>query len=399
MSQVLTVAVFGFPGSPELNTTGRNLGFLDQRAALDWVQRNIAAFGGDPKKVTIFGESAGAFSVDALLTSYPRDVTPPFRAAILQSGQYSYRSTPLQVSNTQWDNLAASLNCPGSFDSNLTCVRAANATQIQTIINQNALSFQPSVDNITLVSNPAVARREGNIARVPVLGGTNSQEGRVFVIGQNDTRAYLRTILGNNDTVIDAFLQAYAIGQPGIATPYDQISQIFTELVFQCPQAAWANDSAYAGIPTWRYYFNASFVNTQTVPNLGAFHSSEIPIVFRTYNPENTTTQEYALSQYMQSVWARFAKNPRGGPGWNAVDVGVAGPILIGASQTQIGGIYADASGQHVGGTYALAVLGDAGQSRTSGATIISPQSVDYRCGLYAASYAAIRAGGSGPTN
>ena len=170
--------VFGFPSSPELPVTGHNLGFLDQRFALDWVQSNIAAFGGNRDKVTVFGESAGAFSVDALLTSFPANSHPPFRGAILQSGQYSYRVAPFSSSTPAWDQLSAGLGCPGNFSSNLTCVRAANATTIQTIIEQQALVFNPSPDNVTLVANPAQQRRSGNIAHIPVMGGTDAQEGR-----------------------------------------------------------------------------------------------------------------------------------------------------------------------------------------------------------------------------
>ena len=170
--------MFGFPASPELPVTGRNLGFLDQRFALEWVQRNIHAFGGDPSKVTIFGESAGGFSVDALLTSYPKNSKPPFRAAILQSGQYSYRAGPRASSEPAWNNLTASLRCPGTFRSNLTCVRAANATEVKRIIEVNSLIFNPTADNYTLVENPAVRRLSGNVSHVPVLIGSNSQEGR-----------------------------------------------------------------------------------------------------------------------------------------------------------------------------------------------------------------------------
>jgi len=172
------MTVFGFPSSPELPLTGHNLGFLDQRFALDWVQNNIAAFGGSPDKVTIFGESAGAFSVDALLTSFPANSTPPFRGAILESGQYSYRTVPDTSSVPAWDQLSAALGCPGNYGSNLTCVRAANASTIRTIIDEQILEFSPIADNVTLVSNPAQQRLSGNIAHIPVLGGTNAQEGR-----------------------------------------------------------------------------------------------------------------------------------------------------------------------------------------------------------------------------
>lgn len=117
-------------------------------------------------------------AIDSLLTSFPKNSTPPFRAAILQSGQYSYNAAPLMSSVPSWNFLTASLSCPGKYSSNLTCVRAANATAIQNIINVNALDFSPVSDNVTLVTNPAARRLSGNIANVPVLGGTNAQEGR-----------------------------------------------------------------------------------------------------------------------------------------------------------------------------------------------------------------------------
>lgn len=172
-------AVFGFPASPELPLTGLNLGLLDQRLALQWVQKHIAAFGGSPNKVTIFGESAGAEDIDALLTSYGASATPPFRAAILESGQISYR--PFQFGNNTpaWNMLSSALNCPGSYKSDLACVRAASVTDIKTAINQNGLTFAPIADGVTLVTNPAYQRMNKKIAPVPVMGGTNAQEGRL----------------------------------------------------------------------------------------------------------------------------------------------------------------------------------------------------------------------------
>lgn len=170
--------VFGFARSPELPVSQQNLGFLDQRFALQWVQRNIAAFGGSPHKVTLFGESAGAFSIDALLTSFPANSTPPFRGAILQSGQYSFKQLAEVDSVSNWHNLSAQFNCPGAFQSNLTCLRAVDAREIRDYIEINSLAFDPVHDDVTLVANPALKRQSGNIAKIPVLGGTNAQDGR-----------------------------------------------------------------------------------------------------------------------------------------------------------------------------------------------------------------------------
>lgn len=170
--------VFGFATSPEIPITERNLGFYDQRFALDWVQSNIAAFGGSPDKVTIFGESAGGFSVDALLTSFPANSKPPFRAAIMESGQISYNAQSRPSTEPEWNTLAGLLGCPGSYGDNLTCLRAANASDIKNAIEMNDLTFNPVGDNITLMENAMQQRLSGNIAHIPILGGSNSQEGR-----------------------------------------------------------------------------------------------------------------------------------------------------------------------------------------------------------------------------
>ena len=375
--------VFGFPSSPELPDTGHNLGFLDQRFALDWVQNNIAAFGGSPDKVTIFGESAGAFSADALLTSFPANSNPPFRGAILESGQISYRTPATEDPLESWQELSDALGCPGDYDSDLACVRAAPAPKIRTIIDKQMIVFNPIPDNVTLVSDPAGRRLSGNIAHIPVMGGTNGQEGRVFVVGQNDTTAFLQGAFGNNTEFTQAIEAAYPLGQDGLNTPYDQISQIYTEAFFQCGQAKWANATAAVGIPAWRYYFNASFVNTQGYPELGVYHSSEIPMVFGAYLPENTTTQEYALSKSMQGAWARFAKNPMGGPGWNQVSTGTAGTVLVGASDLEVGGVYMDSSGDMTSGAWDLGLFGNRYDAMSAGITVIDEYEVDYRCSLF----------------
>lgn len=266
-------------------------------------------------------------AIDTLLTSFPKDSSPPFCAAILQSGRYSYRPTPFVSSIPAWNNLTASLGCPGTYSRNLTCVRAANGTAIQNIINVNSLAFNPTPGNVILVSNPAMRRLSGDIARVPVMGGTNAQEGRVFALGQTTLTAYLQGTFGSAPASLIPSIEAAYRTPTSNLTEYDIISQILTDLVFQCPTALWANATASLDIPTWRYYFNVSFTNTQVLPNLGAYHASEIPLVFRTYDCANTTTQQSALAQSMQAAWARFAKNPLAGPGWNSLGTGARGGV------------------------------------------------------------------------
>lgn len=232
-----------------------------------------------------------------------------------------------------------------------------------------------------------------------MLGGTTSQEGRVFTVGENDTDAFLSGIFADRPELIEAIEAAYSINSPGIGSPYDQIAQIYTEFGFQCSQAAWANATASIGIPTWRFYFNASFVNTQSYPNLGVYHSSEIPIVFGTYPKENATTQEVALSHSMQNAWARFAKNPMGGPGWNEIGRGAVGQVLVGAYEYLEGGVYTDGQGNALDGAWDLGLFGNRGDTMGSGVTVIAQEEVDYRCGFWLPVYEAVAAAAAASTD
>lgn len=220
------------------------------------------------------------------------------------------------------------------------------------------LAFDPAIDNLTTLSDPRQARAQRRIANVPVLTGTDSQEGRIIQVGQNNITAFLATTFPNSTELQNAIAAAYPLGQVGLNTAYDVISQIWTEYFFQCPTAIEANASAAAGYPTWRYYYNASFPNTQGFPSGGVYHSSEIRIVFGTYPAAGITAQEYALGQYIQGAWAQFAKNPTLGPGWNRL------------------------------GTFDGLDLGVLGSNGSGGVTMISPAEVDARCELYKPIYA-----------
>ena len=317
--------VFGFPGAPGLPRNATNLGFLDQRFALQWVQRNIHAFGGSPQKVTIFGESAGAASVDTLVITNPKN--PPFRAAISESGTSELYTSITQPNSPQgWKALVKSLNCTGNA---LACVRAANLSTITNIIEHNAIAFTPVIDNYTLDAHPETRRRSGNIARVPWMTGNNANEGRIFVIGDDNTTAYLEETFMLNAQQAAGLESLYPIPSLYINDSYTQLAQIFTDFTFQCPAAIAFNGTHEAGIPAWRYLYNATFPNQQFLGGaLGVYHSIEIATVFGTYLQANSTTEQKMLSKYMQTAWATFAKSPMTGPGWPSwPEVAVLGPI------------------------------------------------------------------------
>lgn len=296
---------------------------MDQRQALAWVSQNIRAFGGDPSKVTIFGESSGGYSVKQILANPPRPLQ--FRGAIMQSQALGDQGD----GDKSWSALAGALGCGSTTTSQLDCVRSRPADRIIFILNNRTLGFPPTVDNKTNFGSLEDGIRTHTVANVPLLIGTNADEGSILTSVMPDSQTLLERIFGN-DTRSQALARA---AYPRNATENELKSRIVTDYLYTCLTSTIASTLNSAGLMVWRYFFNASFPNNRPFPRAGAWHTSEIDLVFGTYPRDNqTTAQQIMLSKHMQQSWADFAKDPLEGPGWVRVRNGTGDLHIFGAN-------------------------------------------------------------------
>lgn len=309
--------MFGFSSSPQIPRGQQNSAYLDQRLALQWVQQNIRQFGGDPSKVTLFGESAGGHDIKQLLANPPDPL--PFRAAIMQSQNLAALGSGLN----SYNQVSSHFGCTNDA-SPIDCLRRVPATDIQSYISEEGLSFPEVTGDGTSVGKQSIqSLANDRFARVPILIGTTADEATVFVnvagLGSdlrivNETLAPLGidTSFMNNGT----FLRENYPNRVGAALA----SRILTDLLFTCSTRTFSDAIKLSGRPIWRYLYSGSFPNLTPFPDAGAWHSSEIPSVWGTYPTTNefgtVTEDQIALSRYMQGVWAGFAKDPSAGAPW-----------------------------------------------------------------------------------
>jgi para-nitrobenzyl esterase len=341
------LGAWGFMAAESLNresgarNSSGNYGIEDQRAALQWVRANIRAFGGDPNRVTMAGESAGAMSV-ALHMLSPMSAGL-FHAAIMQSGELTFLEI-FQSSHDKYQpgrNLAAITPC-GSMD-NLACMRNLTTQQLHdsllslgAYINWMPNSFAPSPDNYNFpsgVNGYSITERfrSGSFFPVPVLLGTNVDEAAISLIGnpsyafnfsKADYDAAMPSIVSNDPKLLSAYA-AQNFKYVDAANPY-RIAYIraLTDRVFTCPVRRAARYFS-AKAPAFLYSFAHHPLNGVwgNLPWMGAWHYAEVMFAFN--NPDDEfgyvasfTPAEASLSTRMQQFWINFvitAGNPNGG--------------------------------------------------------------------------------------
>uniref|UniRef100_A0A8H7Y5M7 Carboxylic ester hydrolase n=1 Tax=Psilocybe cubensis TaxID=181762 RepID=A0A8H7Y5M7_PSICU len=312
--------VFGQPNAPQLlsKTKSQNFGLLDIDAAIQWVHTNIAAFGGDPERISLFGQSAGSMAVDAYSFMHPNDTI--VKGTIQMSGTLIQGDSPGGLANATyegdiWNSLAESLNCGNGKskfntqtftkllpildpdDAQLACMKAVPFRTLEdAVMKFGAIVFKAFIDDITLFTDLPQRIASGKFLKVPLLSGSVLNENDIFVVAAELTTP--PSIVFPLLTEVAADLQTQVRG-------------------FLFPDV-WVQLICLGRL--------LSLVQLEPMPKIGSTSiylsgdiniKAEVPIVFGTYDTAisavKSTTTEVNLSKYMQKAWVAFARDPANG--------------------------------------------------------------------------------------
>ncbi|CAJ2506625.1 Uu.00g078110.m01.CDS01 [Anthostomella pinea] len=273
------LGIFGFPtaaGQP------LNLGLLDQRVAVEWARDNVAAFGGDPDRMILWGQSAGAWSVNYYGYAYSED---PIVAGLIADSGGSDVFSDGDPSN--FTSIASAAGC-GDLDAEaeLACMQQVDASTIEALAsNTTGVVFAPAADGVTVYANNTERAEKGLVAPVPAIIGTNAQEGTGFGGW---------TVEGGVDEEFFIEAQKYVV----------------------CPTVSEIQNRIANGLATYRYMYSGNFSNISPLPWIGAVHSGELPLLFGTHSQYrgNSTEFEWDVSSVMQGLWLAFAEDPSTDP-------------------------------------------------------------------------------------
>ncbi len=327
----------GVDGFLFLDEKNVNLGILDQVAALEWVQKNIAAFGGDPTNVTIAGESAGAMSVGTLL-SMPR-AKGLFRRAINESGAGQHvisSATAQRVAHYFAEKLGVAPTAEALATVPVDRLLQAQIELSADVFNKpnpalwgevaaNQMPFEPIVDGEIIPTIPIENIAAGNSAGVDVLVGTNAEEQRLFLVPNGIinyiTDEALAGTIAAYGLPVEATLATYKADRPE-ASPGDLLGAFVTDWFYRIPAIRLAEAQVKNNSNAYMYEF--AWRSPQYDGTLGACHAVEIAFAFDTLGQEGNeallgTDPPQQLADTMHKAWVSFIST--GNPGWAKYDL------------------------------------------------------------------------------
>ncbi|KAI0843404.1 alpha/beta-hydrolase [Hypoxylon sp. FL0890] len=352
MSFNYRIGALGFlPGAQAQKESLLNLGLKDQQAFFQWVQNNAVDIGGDPNNVTIMGLSAGAHSVGHHLISYSpanklTSAPPPFQKAIIESGGSTARATfvpthPLHVQ--QLNEFLSECGLNGTAEDKM--FEELRALPLSTIVNASNVvwrrwnpslrwAFQPVIDGAggIIPDLPLISWQKGNVLRIPILTGYNTNEGTIFVPAHANNASAMTNLMSTiipalNKTDLETLDTMYPnpttaageelyITQPpaGFGTQFWRLDDAYAHYAYICPvlQAAHLASTANDAAPVYVYHYAA-----RSSAHGGADHGDEAPVVTHDMNVISSYPGVVAMANDMNGFWSRFAvtgdPNPKPG--------------------------------------------------------------------------------------
>jgi para-nitrobenzyl esterase len=300
---------------------------LDQQAALRWIRDNIEAFGGDPHRITVAGQSAGAISIGLHIVSPA--AAGLFTRAILESGPFLgplHHTRTLAEAEARGETFATKLGCDKPPDV-AACLRAKTTAQVLAAIPADLLEagdlpWAPIVDGDLIPTQPSDAIAAGHFNKVPIINGSNRDEDTLMIAFREPLSAeqYIQSVKKQAGSAAPRVLAAYP--PDAYASPAQAVAAALGDLNFSCRILA-ASELLAPSMPVYEYEFDDPHAPNTSYPNpsfpLGAYHGSEIPYVLGSIAGDHAATPaQRALSDAMMDYWIGFiaSGNPAGSPPW-----------------------------------------------------------------------------------